>query len=365
MIMKKIGIMTIHNDFNYGAVLQAVATQKFLELQGYDAEIINYENSVIAEQSKIVYKQGGRRIGYIVTFIRNVFFGRYFYYKKATNKLDLYQKKSETKYSSLDELDNSNYDVLIAGSDQIWNPIISRGIDPAFLLQFGNPEKRISISSSMGSYCLDDHEKDIFYNALKDFAAISVREEFAKEQLQPLITREVQVLCDPSFFLDHDIWWNEYAKKSRYADVEEKYIVTYFVGSNKRKYRKVVSQYAKKMNLPVWTIQYSNYNWKESDKKILGASIIDFIALIANAQLVITDSFHGVAFSLNMGTDFVALTNQENPVRVRELLTKIGENERIDMGVEEFHGLNVNKTWKSIEELRRESGNWIRKVLDN
>ena len=88
--MKRIGIVTIHTDFNYGAVLQAVATQKLLELSGYDAEIIDYENPVISEQSKIISKQNGKIKGYLITFIRNTIFGRYFFYKKATKDLNQY-----------------------------------------------------------------------------------------------------------------------------------------------------------------------------------------------------------------------------------------------------------------------------------
>lgn len=74
----KAGIVTIHTDFNYGAVLQAVATQKFLELNGVNAEIIDYENKEIAKQFKLFYKQGKTLFGYGVTFVRNVFFGRFF-----------------------------------------------------------------------------------------------------------------------------------------------------------------------------------------------------------------------------------------------------------------------------------------------
>lgn len=129
---KRIGIITIHTDFNYGAVLQAGASQKILELNGYDAEIINYENKNIAEQSKLIYKQDGKVKGYIITFIRNTLFGRYKYYKKATALLDDYRKLSDKKYKSIEDLSDTPYSVVISGSDQIWNPTISRGIDEVF-----------------------------------------------------------------------------------------------------------------------------------------------------------------------------------------------------------------------------------------
>lgn len=361
--MKKIGIVTIHTDFNYGAVLQAVATQKIFELNGYDAEIIDYENPVISEQSRLMYKQDGKMKGYLITFIRNTIFGRYFFYKKAIKDLDLYRKKSAKKYHTLEELNTVSYDILVAGSDQIWNPIISRGIDAAFLLQFGKPKKRISISSSMGSYQLNEDEKKMFQNALSAFSMISVREEFAQRQLQPFVSQEIKVLLDPTLLLDKKTWWENFAKNSKYANCKTKYIVTYFVGGDKGKYRKTIAEYSKKLGLPVWTIQYSNYTWKESDKKILGASIIDFIALIANAELVITDSFHGVAFSVNMGSNFVALTNSDNPIRVKELLINLGLEDRIDMAVAKYYPVEYIKVHNKLETMRTDSKAWIIKAI--
>lgn len=355
----KIGIVTIHTDFNYGAVLQAVATQKFLELNGFDAEIIDYENSIISEQSKLIYKQDGKIKGYLMTFVRNTIFGRYRYFKKAIKNLDLYRKKSQKSYKTFNDLKDTPYEILVSGSDQIWNPLISRGLDPIFLLQFGAPKKRISISTSMGSYTLKENEKKIFREALATYSHISVREEFAKSQLQKLVNAKIKVLVDPTLLLTRKVWWDCLAKDSQFAQKKEKYIVTYFVGGNKNKYRPIIKEYSDALELPVWTIQYSNYNWKESTKKILGASIIDFIALIANADLVITDSFHGVAFSVNMETDFVALTNSGNPVRVKEFLGKLHLEKRIDLQAKQYEKIDYCKVRDELDEMRNDSANWI------
>ena len=176
MKSEKIGIVTIHTDFNYGAVLQAIATQKIFEINGYDAEIIDYRNKFIDQQSKIMYKQDNKIKGYLITLIRNTIFGRYHYYKKAIKDLDLYRKKSFKRYYTISDLNNTNYDILVAGSDQLWNPVISNGIDPVFLLDFGKPKKRISIATSMGSYRLKENDLNVFKDSLKKFSSISVRE---------------------------------------------------------------------------------------------------------------------------------------------------------------------------------------------
>lgn len=363
MKKNKIGIVTIHTDFNYGAVLQAIATQKLFEMNGYNAEIIDYRNKFIDQQSKLIYKQNNKITGYFITFIRNTFFRRYFYYKKAIKDLDLFRIKSNKRYYSLEDLKNVDYDILIVGSDQLWNPIISNGIDPVFLLNFGHPKKKISLATSMGSYSLNEKEKNVFKQLLNDFDSISVREKHALEQIQPLVSQKVKELLDPTLLLDKKIWVDNYAKKSKYYDTSEEYILTYFVGGEKSKYRKKVKEYSERLGLPVWSIQYSNYNWKETNKKILGASVIDFIALIKNAKLILTDSFHGVAFSVNLEKEFIALTNVQNPIRVKEFLNKLGLNDRIDMKSGDYNKIDYSVVGKKLTTMRKDSLDWVFKSI--
>ena len=95
---------------------------------------------------------------------------------------------------------------MVAGSDQLWNPLISGKLDPLFFLQFGKAKKRISIASSLGSYILTDSEKEIVRNYLKIFDSISVREAFAKNQLQSLTDKSIKVLMDPTLLLTKEFW---------------------------------------------------------------------------------------------------------------------------------------------------------------
>ena len=362
--MKTIGIMTIHTTYNYGAVLQAYATQAFFNSHGFDAELINYTNPYIQEMLKLTYKQDGKWTGYIKTFIRNTIFGRLHYYKKGFSHVDEICKFSK-RFVTGEDLKNANYDVMVAGSDQLWNPLISGKLDPLFFLQFGKAKKRISVASSLGSYILKDSEKEEIRSYLKDFDSISVRELFAKDQLQPLTDKSIKVLMDPTLLLTKEFWVKNVINRSQYRKKKEKYIVTYFAGGNKGTHRKIIGEYAKMLNLPVWTIQYSNYTWKESSKKILGATMEDFVALIANADLVITDSFHGVAFSLNMGTDFVALTNTANPVRVKALLEKLELVDRIDMPSELYRPIDYTVVTSKLQMLQKDSIDWVINAVES
>ena len=362
--MKRIGIMTIHTTYNYGAVLQAYATQAFFNNKGYDAELINYTNPHIQEMLKLSYKQDGQWTGYVKTFIRNTLFGRLHYYKKGFSHIDEVCRFSK-RFETAADLKNANYDVMVAGSDQLWNPLISGRMDPLFFLQFGEATKRISVASSIGSYMLNDSEKEEVKRYLQDFDHISVRETFAKDQLQPLTNKPIKVLMDPTLLLTREFWIKNIISRSQYKDKKERYIVTYFAGGNKGTHRKIIAEYAKMLNLPVWTIQYSNYTWKESSKKILGATMEDFVALIANADLVITDSFHGVAFSLNMGTNFVALTNTANPVRVKSLLEQLEIADRIDMPTVSYKPINYEEVTTKLQILQKDSIDWVINAVES
>ena len=175
--------------------------------------------------------------------------------------------------------------------------------------------------------------------------------------------KEIKVLMDPTFLFCRNEWLNMLGKASKYYNSNEKYILTYFIASNKADYQQRVKAYADKLGLPVWSIQFSNYHWKVSSKRILGASIEDFIALVSNAALILTDSFHGTAFSLNLQKDFVPFRHSANPLRIIDLLQKLGIGERLDMAASEYQNVNYSLVNPKLEGLREDSKNWVLHAL--
>ena len=118
------------------------------------------------------------------------------------------------------------------------------------------------------------------------------------------------------------------------------------------------------MNLPVWSVQMTTPNRFGADKKILGATVPDFLALLANAELVITDSFHGVALSLNFGKNFVAFTNRDNPVRVQHLLEKLQIENRIDMPASKYEPVDYNQVNQLLLPLAQDSRQWVTEQIE-
>lgn len=365
--MKKIGLVTFYKSYNYGAWLQAYATIKFLQLQGYEAEIIPYSNRFEENKLRYSYKEGGKTIGYVSSLLKSVLFGKVKYYNKGFKcNIAKYYGLSKKEYHSIEDLKDLEYDIIAVGSDQVWNPKITDGLEKVFLLEFGKTQKRISIASSLGSKELCEKDKEILVSSLNKFDAISVRENFAKEYLQKDVDKDIKVIADPTFLLTGNEWIEQIAKESQYYSKKEKYILTYFVSKDKNSDAciELVKEYSVKYGLPVWSVQFSSYYSEGVDKKILGASIGDFIALLKNAEMVITDSFHGAALSLNLNKDFVSCVNSENPIRTYNLLEKVKLTNRINMKASEYEPIDYETANRKINSMRDESREWIINAIE-
>lgn len=355
----KIGVLTYHRSYSYGACLQAYATVAFLNEKGYTAELIDYTNTYEQRFRKNFFTENGKLSGYVSSLIKDVLFRKRHYSRLAFDRLSDDYPISATKYTSHEELKKAKYDVLIVGSDQVWNRNISNGLDEAFLLRYGEAERRISVASSMGSVQLTEEEKAKFKAAFENFTAISTREDYAKNQLQALTEKPIKVLMDPTFLFTRDDWIQRLAAKSKaYAVKKDKYILTFFLAAD-GSYKEKVAGYAKLFGVPVWSIQSTKVKRVDSDRVILGATIEDFVALLMNAELVITDSFHGAALSINLKKNFIPIRNAGNPKRVISLLDSLRISERMDMKPENYKAVDYEMLGRILNPLRKDSQDWI------
>lgn len=357
----KIGIVTIqHAKYSYGAILQALATNIICQRYSDEVDIINYEN---------YYEQKGiKSIGSgIINRIKrslNYYCRMYIYggyknpYIDSRNIDAIYPSITARCYTSIQEMNNLDYDILITGSDQVWNPVITGGLDPVYFLNFANPRKKISYASSMGSYILKDAEKTTVRNYLSSYYGVSVRENFAKDQLSVLYDKEIKVVLDPTLLLDKNQWLDYFKIKPQ--NKVEKYILTFFVTSGIDSYWSDIEQYADYYKLPIWNIQSHNHKSSHVDKVISTPKVDDFLALIENAEVIITNSFHGTAFAINFNKEFVPVLARKNPQRVVNLLEELGLSNRINISeVELNHPIDYDSVNKRLEELRSDSINWL------
>lgn len=368
-----IKLITYHKTKAYGPALQAYATWKTLEQQGHFVEFIDYVNKVEATQFKGISLSPASLRYAIKRIVKNAVYRQN---ENLSNSFDAFLKAFPlTQHcNGLAELNRLEADVFVVGSDQTWNADITQGIDPAFFLDFGKSVLRVSFASSMGSYTFTEKDKQQVTPYLQAFKALSVREQFAKRQIEALIKRPVEVITDPTLWLDGCYWRDVSTKPSRgvAANINPSQYILYYTLSNSqpRFSQEVLTAAKKRLGFPVYNLSSLSIKHPGVDEVITVATPYEFLWLIDNAALVITSSFHGVAFSLNLNTSFWALKPAAGAVRIDELLAQTNLESQVisDSGVQNgvFPPTEVNFDIRAndvLKEKRAYALNWISHAL--
>lgn len=347
----KIKTITCHDVYNSGASLQAYALMKYLEKKGNEVEIINYKPDYLNNHYKlgaIANPKYEKNLMLKMIYLILKFPGRVLELntkKKYDEFRDNYLKITKRRYVSNYELKRSipDADVYICGSDQIWNSKFNNGKDPAFYLDFVPQEKiRASYAASFATEEIDNELKEITKERIKKLDFIGVREVSALNILEDLgVGRGIQVM-DPVFLLSKEEWIN----MTYEIDKREKYIFVYDFDGNEL-IKEVTLKLAKEKNLKIYTVFKSNY----SDKVIKNMGPIDFISYIKNAEFIISNSFHGTAFSIIFERQFVVVNRKESiNTRMRDLLSilkienkLINENYNFNNLINKVNYKEVNK----------------------
>lgn len=290
-ILKKVGILSFHKVINYGAVLQSYALNRTFRELGTKCEHIDYTAIKIKESyDPFVIKTRGdfhTLIDYVAGFTANrltekrfnIFIGKYIPTSRNYTQETLNDARGK-------------YDLLVCGSDQIWNTDLT-GNDYAYFLNFDNSSKKASYAASFGKTSLSDDIKEQVKECLDDFSIITVREESASELLREIVNNESTVVPDPVFLL-HRNEWEKLCRGKRI--VKEKYILLFILHDNAS-----TVEFAEKLsnNSNFKLISISNSIKRVgSSKKVKGCGPEEFLKLIRDAEYVITDSFHASAMSI-------------------------------------------------------------------
>lgn len=340
--MKKIGIITIVRVNNYGAELQAFALQKKLELMGYDAEIIDYlyykhKNHRISELEKpwidIGYKRKVKEFLYPIIYALKTFFKKE-QGQHRINNFDSFHKKntrfSEVQYSSMKELYMAQfpYEIFLVGSDQVWNPWSKTSLDPYFLTFAPKGKKRISYASSFGVSELPQQSIEKFTDRLNELDDISVRESQGVDIVKKITGRAVQHVLDPTLLLSCNDW-NKVATPPEFS---EEYILLYLVTSSKYA-MSVAAGLSELTKYKVVNIckEAVSENKSQTFVNIVDAGPSEFLGWCSNASVIVTNSFHGTAFSIVFNRPFFSIIgkNRSNTSRQESLLSLLNLNSRI------------------------------------
>lgn len=353
---RKAGILTFHNANNYGAALQAYALQTTLKsiAPDSDIEIIDYTcNGVQGQRSlkRVIKKQG---------FVSAVL--HFPFTKKRIKKIDGFCRrymKLSRKVHSREELKTlaGEYDIIISGSDQIWNRSWN-GNDDVYLQDFhDHNKKKASYAASFGIKELPQDWKDDYKKYLSSFSYVSVREESGRKIMKNDFDIDAGVHIDPTLLLTAE-QWNKVASKNT---MTKPYVLVYMVP-----YQKSVIEYARKIaaerGLDFVVVCKSLKKTGGIFKG--GAGVEEIVSLFRDAQCVVTNSFHGTAFSVIYNKELaVELKNPRGyNLRSKNLLCEcgllddcVGEEE----GIIELPRPDAAQTEKLLAEKRKASYKYL------
>lgn len=373
--MKKIAVLTwFSHGRNYGQTLQAFALYAVLTRMGHACELLSYgKNGPRLSDDEIDQLTGDKRALQIkfTSFIK----------KHIRYSPRLYQQADVEAY-----LRAEGFDIVMCGSDQIWNPFMTAGFDTTYMLDLDVPCRKISYATSMVDIgFLSEYDKYPQIPALlEDFEAVSVRENTARQIVHHLTggTVDAAVVLDPTLLLTQAEWSREVELPP--AAETEKYIFCYMFHLDEAQ-KELLRQTARRYCCS--TVIFSDI-LKSGDPTLEGlqgkvektASIERFLSLIRNAEAVITDSYHGTIFSIQFEKPFLALESASegrgaaekghprNIDRLATLLDKAGLMDRLlssDLcAAQRIEPISFEQVNARLAQERERSLNWLKNAID-
>ena len=379
---KKVGIVSCYFKNNYGSMLQAYATQKFLDNNNIPNETINISQlSDFKNGKKKYYKSQITNFDFIKTKMGMVKLKGYQIINKELGRnFKIRNKKFEefkrvfnlthtfNTYNDLNKYSKEHYSDVIVGSDQLWLPV-NVVADYYTLNWVPDDVNKISFATSFGVSSVPDKYRELYANFLKRMNHISVRENNAVGLVKSLSGRDANLVCDPTLVLNKE-QWIEIQDEERL--INEKYIFCYFLGNN-IEHRKFVERLKEKTGYKIVSInhcdEYVRYSDEFADIVPYNVGPAEFVNYIRNAEYVCTDSFHGTVFSLINNTNFYTFerfnkkAKMSTNSRIHSLLKIVELENRLISGTEDVDevsdSIDFENANKKIEELRKESIEWL------
>lgn len=345
--MRRIGVMTYCHCQNYGAELQAYALQETLRRIGWQSEIIQFERTPITRQQKCykvaraIFTRIRRRPfhgwGDVMKIMlqpvmrrlnhpsREALVGN----KLRSSRFEEFWATYENHTEKIDavNLSDLNYDVLIAGSDQIWNWLQTGDMSPYFLM-FGSEEcRKLSYAASLSESYIPRKYRDIYVSGLKNLDFVSVRESLTQAELQKLTSKPVEVVLDPTLLLTPSDWSEVWSDA---IQIEEPYIFSYSLNESTM-YAKKVATLASTFGMKVVDIRSSPWGTGRPEFiNVFDAGPREFLYLLAHSKFVVTNSFHGTIFALNFHIPFLSLLNPVSGTnsRILSIVQELGVQDR-------------------------------------
>lgn len=338
-----VGIITWHYYTNVGSNLQAYALCRAIEDIGYSCEFINYRHNTSQSGLRKISKDITSTID---TFLPGILPSRIrvqsYYFQSHFIKQSPLLKKDELVEC------NKWYKMLLCGSDQIWAPNV---LDTAYLLDFANDSiPKCSYASSIGLPEIPVAMQQLYKDNLQRFYKITVREKQGAALIEDMIKKEIDWVLDPTFLLDQAAW----RKIERFYQIpKSRYLFCYLLGDNPE-HRVWIEKIAKNNGLKVLFFSDQHEDVRDGWTYINHVGPREFLGYIDKSDFVVTDSFHGMALSINMNKDFYVLERFKSDdiicqnSRIYNIIESFGLENRL-MNKEKTTCEPVN--WKTVNNI--------------
>ena len=343
------GIITFLHNNNFGSSLQAYALQRIIREMGYDCLHLDYRPDRNEKIRNLL--TSGNNVKLVLDGIRKrgvqaeqsgartkseaipAFYGKYMQLSPACRNQEELRSQSR------------NCDLLICGSDQIWNPV---WLNPAYFLTFAENDKpKIAYAASLGVSRLPKEAKiRKIRRWTEGFREVSVREQEGADLLEKMTGRKAAVMPDPVCLLSREEWKGIASE----PPAGEPYLLCYFIGENAR-YWKRVREMQQDTGLRVLVFPVTAESYRSGFELLDGAGPEEFLSAVSHAACFCTDSFHGLAFGTIFGirTEVLRRYREDDPD---------SKNSRVD----QFLRLTKEKGMAELRDLGRE---WLGKAVQD
>ena len=366
--MSKVGILSMQRIKNYGSFLQAYGLKKIIENMGHKVEFVDYhvEKSVISDKNKGKNDKLSKAIGALegnAPMFQKI---QYIIHKKNFGK---------KYYKILGVSNEPNYlpklDTLVIGSDEVFNCIQSNknvGYSMELFGKNSNAKRVITYAASFGNTTIEKIEK---YNKsseisglLNNMDSISVRDENSGKIVKKLTEKEADYNLDPVLIYD---FMND-DKLIPDINVNEKYMIVYaYANRISDEEAKYIKKFAKNKKLKVYAIGGP----QKCADKFIDCSPFEVLSYFKNAEIIITDTFHGTIFSIINHKPFTTLVRKSNgntygnEEKLTDLLKRLKLENQIVYNVEKIekilqNEIDYSQTDKIINNERKKSREYLK-----
>lgn len=333
-----VGILTFHFSDNYGAALQAYALRRWLTEQGHHASFIDYRPAHIEHGGRLRLPTSPARLKAnlkVVYLAVSSFINEHFGNRSQKEKFVRFREQFLDVRRDAAPTDNGaslaaaqSFDLIVAGSDQIWSPSQHFGFDPNYFLAFAKRfrARKISYAASFGRDRVSSPEAAQLPQLLRNFDAISVREVSGVTLVERATGHRPANVPDPTLLHSNYAELTDRASSGH----DDPYIFCYGLRSPDN-IRQTADLISKQLDCPILSPHNPHRRWVE-----IGDTVYpdpgEWVSLIKNARFVVTNSFHGTVFSLLFKKPFIVagLTGEKATANARaiNLLRAVGLESR-------------------------------------